>query len=268
MSLNIATRRCALRIYNPNNSFARSFSSPASASSSSSSLPSFNVPVALRLLSSCCVRPFHEGVELIINLNVDPRKPNQNVRGVSSLPHGTGSDVRVLVFAKGDKAREALASGADLVGDLDLVEKIQSGAINFDRCIAAPDCMASVGRVARILGPRGLMPNPKLGTVTNEIAAAVKKAKSGSVEFRSEKSGIVQAIVGKSNFDRQKLSENLDELVKSILQAKPSGARGQFIKSAFLHSTHGPSIPLDIKQQPFTQRNIYNEKEKQMQNKQ
>lgn len=223
----------------------------STSSDSAASAPTYALPAALRLMSAFCVRPRAEGVEIALNLNVDPRKPNQNVRGVAALPHGTGTVTRVAVFAKGEKAREARDAGAEVVGEMDLVERIQAGDIAFDRCIAAPDCMALVGRVARILGPRGLMPNPKLGTVTNDIAAAVQAAKQGSVEFRSEKAGIVQAGVGKSDFETIKLEQNISALVTAVMAARPSGARGQFLQSAFLHSSYGPSIPLDIRQPPF-----------------
>jgi large subunit ribosomal protein L1 len=182
-----------------------------------------------------------------VQLGVDPRKPNQSVRGVVSLPHGTGKVVRVAVFARGPKAEEAKAAGATIVGAEDLVELVQSGQLDFDRCIATPDMMALVGRVARVLGPRGLMPNPKLGTVTMEVADAIAAAQAGQVEFRAEKKGIVHAGIGKVSFSEEALLENIRAFMVALGDAKPEGAKGKYIKAAHLSTTMGKGIPLDIK---------------------
>jgi large subunit ribosomal protein L1 len=189
---------------------------------------------------------FDETIELALNLGVDPRHADQMVRGTVSLPHGTGKTLRVAVFAKGDKADEARAAGADIVGDQDLAEKVQAGQIEFDRCIATPDMMPLVGRLGRILGPRGLMPNPKLGTVTPNVAEAVSAAKGGQIQFRVEKAGIVHAGVGKASFPEDRLVENVRAMVDAINRAKPSGAKGTYLKKAALSSTMGPGIKLDI----------------------
>ncbi len=191
-------------------------------------------------------RKFDETVELAINLSVDPRHADQNVRGMVELPNGTGKTVRVAVFAKDAKAEEAKAAGADLVGADDLAEKIQAGEMNFDRCIATPDMMPLVGRLGKVLGPRGLMPNPKLGTVTPDVTSAVKSAKSGAVEFRVEKAGIVHGGVGKASFDEAKLAENIRAFIGAIVKAKPSGAKGTYMKKITLSSTMGPGIHLDL----------------------
>ena len=189
---------------------------------------------------------FDETVEIAMNLGVDPRHADQNVRGVVNLPHGTGKSVRVAVFARGAKAEEAEKAGADVVGAEDLAERVQAGDMPFERVIAAPDMMPIVGKLGRVLGPRGLMPNPKLGTVTNDIAAAIEAAKGGQVEFRVEKAGIVHAGVGKMSFDQDKLEENVRAFVGAITRAKPSGAKGTYIKRVSLASTMGPGVKIEV----------------------
>ena len=189
---------------------------------------------------------FDETLEIAMNLGVDPRHADQNVRGVVELPHGTGKSVRVAVFARGDKAEEATAAGADLVGAEDLAEQIQSGKIDFDRAIAAPDLMPVVGRLGKILGPRGLMPNPKLGTVTADVAQAVKAAKAGQVQFRAEKQGIVHAGIGKVSFADTALVDNVRAIVDTVIRAKPSGAKGTYLKRVALSSTMGPGVGIDV----------------------
>jgi large subunit ribosomal protein L1 len=196
--------------------------------------------------TSAKARKFDETVELALALGVDPRQSDQVVRGVIVLPHGSGAKVRVAVFAKDAKADEAKAAGADVVGAEDLVEQINSGKIDFDRCIATPDMMGLVGRVAKVLGPRGLMPNPKLGTVTPDVKKAVEDAKSGSVEFRAEKAGIIHAGIGKASFDAGKLVDNIRALVDAINKAKPSGAKGTYMRKMTLTSTMGPGIKIDL----------------------
>lgn len=201
---------------------------------------------AVALVKSNAKAKFDESIEVAMNLGIDPRHADQMVRGVVNLPHGTGKTVRVAVFAKAAKAEEALAAGADIVGADDLAEKIQAGQMDFDRCIATPDMMGVVGKLGKILGPRGLMPNPKLGTVTPDVAKAVREAKAGSVEFRAEKAGIVHAGVGKVSFDSEKLVENIRAFVDAISRAKPSGAKGTYILKVSLSSTMGPGLKLDI----------------------
>ena len=188
---------------------------------------------------------FDETIEVSMNLGVDPRHADQMVRGMVNLPNGTGKTVRVAVFAKGDKADEAKAAGADVVGAEDLMEIVQGGKIDFDRCIATPDMMPVVGRLGKVLGPRGLMPNPKLGTVTPNVADAVKSAKGGSVEFRVEKAGIVHAGVGKASFGAEKVQQNIQALIDAIAKAKPSGAKGTYIKKITLSSTMGPAVAVE-----------------------
>jgi large subunit ribosomal protein L1 len=187
-----------------------------------------------------------ETIEIAINLGIDPRHADQMVRGMVSLPNGTGKTTRVAVFARGSKADEAKAAGADAVGAEDLAETVQKGQINFDRCIATPDMMPVVGRLGKILGPRGLMPNPKLGTVTTDIEQAVKAVKGGQVEFRAEKAGIVHAGVGKASFSEDALIENIRAFFGAVSGAKPSGAKGTYIRKVSLSSTMGPSVKLDI----------------------
>ena len=189
---------------------------------------------------------FDETVEFSMNLGIDPRHADQMVRGLISLPNGTGKTLRVGVFARNVKAQEALDAGADVVGAEDLAEKVQAGEIAFDRCIATPDMMALVGRLGKILGPRGLMPNPKLGTVTMDVKGAVNAAKSGQVEFRAEKAGIVHAGIGKASFDDDKLLENIRAFVDAIQRAKPTGAKGTYVKKAAVSSTMGPGIRVDV----------------------
>ncbi|MCD8571048.1 MAG: 50S ribosomal protein L1 [Alphaproteobacteria bacterium] len=191
-------------------------------------------------------RKFDETVEIAMNLGVDPRHADQNVRGMVSLPHGTGAVIRVAVFAKDEKAAEAKAAGADIVGAEDLADMIAKGEMNFDRCIATPDMMGLVGRVGKLLGPKGLMPNPKLGTVTPNVKKAVEDAKGGAIEFRAEKAGIVQAGVGKLSFDEKKILENIRAFVDAIQKAKPAGAKGTYVKKISITSTMGPGIKLDI----------------------
>lgn len=207
----------------------------------------YALDAAIKILKNCAKdRKFDETVEIAMNLGVDPKHADQQVRGMVSLPNGTGASVRVAVFAKDDKAEEAKKAGADIVGADDLVEKIQGGTIDFDRCVATPDMMGLVGRVAKVLGPKGLMPNPKLGTVTPNVEKAVKDAKGGALEFRAEKAGVVHARVGKASFDEKKLVENVAAFVEAIQKARPSGAKGTFIEKISLSSTMGPGIKVDI----------------------
>lgn len=202
---------------------------------------------ALKILKECSKeRKFDETVEIAMNLGVDPKYADQQVRGMVALPNGTGATVRVAVFAKDDKAKEAEAAGADIVGAEDLLEKIQGGMLDFDRCIATPDMMGLVGRVARILGPKGLMPNPKLGTVTPDVAKAVKDAKGGALEFRAEKSGIVHARVGKASFADKELIENMKAFIEAIKKAKPTGAKGTYIEKVSLTTSMGPGLKIDL----------------------
>lgn len=189
---------------------------------------------------------FDESVDLAVNLGVDPKKSDQMVRGTVVLPHGTGKKVRVLVFAKGEKEKEALEAGADYVGGEDLVEKIQKGWLDFDRAVATPDMMSLVGRLGKILGPRGLMPNPKLGTVTFDVKKAVNEIKAGKVDFRVDKGGIVHISVGKVSFDTEKLADNIRSAVDAILKAKPASAKGRYIRRITISSTMGPGVRVDL----------------------
>ncbi len=206
----------------------------------------YSLDEAVKLVKGAASAKFDETVDVAMNLGVDPKHSDQMVRGAIAMPNGIGKEVRVAVFAKDDKAEAAKAAGADLVGGDDLAEKVQKGEIDFDRCIATPDMMGVVGKIGKILGPRGLMPNPKLGTVTPDVEAAVKAAKSGQVEFRVEKAGIVHAGVGKASFDDAKLSENIRAFIGAVNKAKPAGAKGAYIKKITLSSTMGPSVKVDV----------------------
>lgn len=201
---------------------------------------------AVALIRDNAKAKFDETVEIAINLGVDPRYADQMVRGLMSLPHGTGKTLRVAVFARGERAEEAKAAGADIVGDEDLAEKVQAGQVDFDRCIATPDMMALVGRLGKILGPRGLMPNPKLGTVTMDVKSAVTAAKSGQVEYRAEKGGVIHAGVGKASFSAENLLENIRVFVDTVQKARPTGVKGTYMKKIYLSSTMGPGIEVDI----------------------
>jgi large subunit ribosomal protein L1 len=201
---------------------------------------------ALKLLKDRSTVKFDETVEVAMNLGVDPRHADQMVRGVVNLPNGTGRSVRVAVFARGAKADEARAAGADVVGAEDLVETVQKGVIDFDRCIATPDMMPLVGRLGKVLGPRGMMPNPKVGTVTMDVTAAVKASKGGAVEFRVEKAGIIHAGVGKVSFDVKALEENVRAFTDAVTKAKPAGAKGNYVKKVSVTSTMGPGLKLDL----------------------
>jgi len=200
---------------------------------------------AIKLVKEASSVKFDETVDIALNLGVDPKHADQVVRGVCQLPNGSGRTVRVAVFARGAKADEAKEAGADIVGAEDLFEQVQRGEINFDRCIATPDMMGLVGRLGKVLGPRGLMPNPRVGTVTMDVAAAVKAAKGGAVEFRVEKAGIVHAGVGKASFSEQQLAENIKAFVDAVNRAKPSGAKGTYLKKVAISSTMGPGIRVD-----------------------
>ena len=204
------------------------------------------VDAAVKLVKSRATAKFDETVEVAMNLNIDPRKQDQNVRGTVMLPHGTGKAVRVGVFARGDKAKEAEAAGADVIGAEDLAEKVQAGQIDFDRAIATPDMMALVGRLGKVLGPRGLMPNPRLGTVTQNIAEAVQAAKGGQVEYRADKAGIVHAGVGKASFTEAALVDNVRAFVGAITRAKPTGVKGTYISRVSVSSTMGPGVKVDL----------------------
>jgi large subunit ribosomal protein L1 len=205
----------------------------------------YGLDEAIKLVKSNATAKFDESVEIAVNLGVDPRHADQQVRGVVNLPSGTGRDVRVAVFARGPKADEATAAGAETVGAEDLVEKIQGGFMDFDRVIATPDLMALVGRLGKVLGPRGLMPNPKVGTVTMNVGQAVKDAKGGAVEFRVEKAGIVHAGIGKVSFTDEALLANAKAMVEALNRSKPSGAKGTYIKKVSLSSTMGPGVKID-----------------------
>jgi large subunit ribosomal protein L1 len=206
----------------------------------------YPLPEAIKLVRERAKAKFDESVEIAMNLGVDPKHADQMVRGVVNLPNGTGRILRVAVFARGPKAEEAKAAGADVVGAEELVTIVQGGTIDFDRCIATPDMMPLVGRLGKVLGPRGLMPNPKVGTVTMDVAGAVKASKGGAVEFRVEKAGIVQGTVGKTSFDEDKLVENIKAFVDAVSKAKPQGSKGTYIQRVALCSTQGPGVKVDV----------------------
>ena len=205
----------------------------------------YGLDEALGMVKANATAKFDETIEVALNLNVDPRHADQMVRGVVTLPKGTGKTVRVGVFARGPKADEARAAGADVVGAEDLLEIVQGGTIDFDRCIATPDMMGLVGRLGKVLGPKGLMPNPKLGTVTMNVAAAVEAAKGGQVEYRVEKAGIIHGMLGKASFDQADLRANFDALVDAVIKAKPSGAKGKYLQKVALTSTMGAGVKVD-----------------------
>ncbi len=205
-----------------------------------------SVADALALVKANATSKFDETIEISLNLGVDPRHADQMVRGTVNLPNGTGKTVRVAVFARGEKAEEAKKAGADIVGAEDLMEIVQSGKIDFDRCIATPDMMPIVGRLGKVLGPRNLMPNPKIGTVTMDVTEAVTAAKGGQVQFKAEKAGVVHAGIGKASFDTAKLAENLLAFVDAVQKARPSGAKGTYMKKVAISSTMGPGVSVDI----------------------
>ena len=205
----------------------------------------YSIDEAIKMVKERAKAKFDETIEIAMNLGVDPKHADQMVRGVVNLPNGTGRSVRVGVFARGAKADEAKAAGADVVGAEDLVEKVNGGEINFDRCIATPDMMGLVGRLGKVLGPRGLMPNPRVGTVTMDVVTAVKGAKGGSVEFRVEKAGIVHAGIGKASFTEKALAENVKAFVDAVVKAKPAGSKGTYVKKVSISSTMGPGIKID-----------------------
>ena len=206
----------------------------------------YEVVEAVKLVKDAKKAKFDETIEIAMNLGVDPRHADQMVRGVVALPHGSGKDATVAVFAKGDKAEEAKAAGADIVGAEDLAEKVQNGVIEFDRCVATPDMMSVVGKLGKVLGPRGLMPNPKLGTVTPDVTAAVKSAKAGDIEFRVEKAGLIHAGIGKASFSEDALVDNVRAFYDAIMKAKPSGAKGTYVKRVSLSSTMGPGVKISV----------------------
>jgi large subunit ribosomal protein L1 len=205
----------------------------------------YSIDEAIKMVKERATAKFDETIEVAMNLGIDPRHADQMVRGVVNLPNGSGRSVRVAVFARGVKADEAKAAGADVVGAEDLVEKVQGGAIDFDRVVATPDLMPLVGRLGKVLGPRGLMPNPKVGTVTMDITTAVKGAKGGSVEFRAEKAGVVQAGVGKASFSEEKLIENIKAFADAVQKSRPAGAKGHFINRVAISSTMGPGVKVE-----------------------
>ncbi|MEO5375327.1 MAG: 50S ribosomal protein L1 [Alphaproteobacteria bacterium] len=206
----------------------------------------YDLAEAIRLVRDRAKAKFDETIEVAMNLGVDPRHADQMVRGVVELPNGTGKTVRVAVFAKGDKAKEAEAAGADIVGAEDLAEKIQAGQMDFDRCIATPDMMGIVGRLGKVLGPRGLMPNPKLGTVTANVTEAIRAAKAGQVQFRVEKAGLIHAGVGKASFSEAALAQNIRTFCDAIIKAKPAGAKGTYVRKVSLSSTMGPGVRVSV----------------------
>jgi large subunit ribosomal protein L1 len=206
----------------------------------------YTVEEAVKILKDSVKLKFDETIDVAMNLNVDTRKADQQVRGMIQLPHGTGKSVRVAVFAKDDKAKEAKAAGADIVGSDDLAEKVAKGEMDFDRCIATPDMMVQVGKLGKTLGPKGLMPNPKLGTVTNNVADAVKALKSGQIEYKAEKAGIVHAGVGKLSFAHKAILENIKAFTGAVLKAKPTGVKGVYLQGVTLSSTMGPGLKVDL----------------------
>ena len=206
----------------------------------------YSVVDAVKFVKSGAKAKFNETIEIAMNLGVDPKHADQMVRGVVALPHGSGKTMRVAVFAKGDKAKEAQDAGADLVGAEDLADKITAGEMGFDRVIATPDMMGVVGKLGKVLGPRGLMPNPKLGTVTADVKTAIKKAKAGEVQFRVEKAGIVHAGIGKASFTEAQIADNVKAFVDAILKAKPAGAKGNYLKRISLSSTMGPGVKINL----------------------
>jgi large subunit ribosomal protein L1 len=205
-----------------------------------------SVEDAVSLVKGSAVSKFDETVEIAMNLGVDPRHADQMVRGTVNLPNGTGKNIRVAVFARGPKAEEAQAAGADIVGAEDLMEIVQGGIINFDRCIATPDMMPIVGRLGKVLGPRNLMPNPKIGTVTMDVKAAIEAAKGGQVQFKVEKAGVIHAGIGKASFDEAKLVENIRSFVNAVAKAKPTGSKGAYMKKIVVSSTMGPGVTLNV----------------------
>jgi large subunit ribosomal protein L1 len=206
----------------------------------------YPIDEAVKLIKDRANAKFDETIEVALNLGVDPRHADQMVRGIVELPNGTGRDVRVAVFAKGEKAEEAKNAGADIVGAEDLVEEVQNGKIDFDRCIATPDMMALVGRLGKVLGPRGMMPNPRVGTVTQDVTAAVNASKGGAVEYRVERAGIVHAGVGKASFDAKAIEDNIRAFYAAVAKAKPSGAKGTYMKRMAVTSTMGPGVKIDL----------------------
>jgi large subunit ribosomal protein L1 len=205
----------------------------------------YGLDEAAALVKKCATAKFDDTVELAVRLGVNPKHADQMVRGALVLPHGTGQKVRVLVFAKGDKAKDAEGAGADVVGADDLVQKVNDGFLDFDRVIATPDMMGQVGKLGRVLGPRGLMPNPKVGTVTMDVASAVREAKGGKIEYRTEKAGVVQARIGKASFSSDAIRDNAKALITALVRAKPASAKGQYLKSITLSSTMGPGVRID-----------------------
>jgi large subunit ribosomal protein L1 len=213
----------------------------------------YSLDEAIKMVKERAKAKFDETIEVAVNLGVDPRHADQMVRGVANLPNGTGRSVRVAVFARGPKAEEATAAGADVVGAEDLVEKVQAGNIDFDKVIATPDMMPLVGRLGKVLGPRGMMPNPKVGTVTMDVKTAVDNSKGGAVEFRVEKNGIVHAGVGKASFSEAQLVENARALLTALVKAKPTGAKGTFVKRIAISSTMGPGVKVDVAEAASTE---------------
>lgn len=208
----------------------------------------YGLTEAVNLIKKNANCKFDEGIDIAMNVNVDPKKSDQTLRGMVVMPNGTGKTVRIAVFAKAEKADEARAAGADIVGDADLVERIQSGNIDFDVCIATPDMMGSVGKVGKLLGPKGLMPNPKLGTVTPDLKSAIERARKGVVEYRAEKAGVVHANLCKASFSAEKIVENVKCFIDEITRARPASVKGTYVKSVFLSSTMGGSVRLDLSQ--------------------